>query len=88
VQVLDAAGARRTSIIARIQNLAGLAAIGEILDAADGVMVRGEDLLLEAPFWDLPAIISTVVSRANASGGPGCLRVCLRVCPSVCLPAC
>ena len=67
-------GGKRTLIIARIQNVAGVHAADEILACADGVMVRGMDLVLEAPFWDLPAISLGIVAKANACGG--CLAPC------------
>ncbi len=55
-------------IIAKIENLDGVANIDEILDAADGIMVARGDMGVEIPFEQIPAIQKELIHKGYNSG--------------------
>jgi pyruvate kinase len=68
-RALDEAGAV-TPIIAKIERPAAVERIGEILAAADGVMVARGDLGLEVPLERVPHIQKDITRRARVLGRP------------------
>lgn len=57
-------------LVAKIETQQGVDNLGEIIDAADGVMVARGDLGAEVPFERLPAIQDEIVSRCRDKGKP------------------
>jgi len=61
---------RETPVIAKIEKHEAIAAIDEIIDAADGLMVARGDLGVELSPEKVPLIQKKVVQKANAQGKP------------------
>ena len=57
-------------IIAKIENKAGVANMGEIVDAADGVMVARGDLGVELPLADVPTTQKKIIRTTVSNGKP------------------
>ncbi len=57
-------------IIAKIEKDTALAALDDILEQADGVMVARGDLGVELPFQDVPVAQKHIIHRAQAVGKP------------------
>ena len=55
-------------IIAKIESVQGVRNIGEILDAADGVMVARGDLGVEVPMEEVPILQKQIIREADAKG--------------------
>jgi pyruvate kinase len=65
-----AGGAADIPLIAKIEKPQAVAAIEEILDEADGVMVARGDLGIELPLETIPAVQKQVVQAARRRGVP------------------
>ncbi len=65
--ILDQYGSKM-KIIAKIESLQGVRNMGEIFEAADGVMVARGDLGVEVPFADVPVIQKKLIEHANKMG--------------------
>lgn len=60
----------RAAIMAKIEKPAAFAALDEIIDLADGMMVARGDLGVELPLEEVPGIQKRIVRRARAAGKP------------------
>ena len=69
-RVIDEAGRHSMRIIAKIENQEGLDNLGEIVDAADGIMVARGDLGVEVEFELLPVAQRNMVRRCVTAGKP------------------
>jgi len=57
-------------IIAKIENKAGVANLGEIVDAANGIMVARGDLGVELPLADVPSTQKLIIATTVSNGKP------------------
>jgi pyruvate kinase len=60
----------RAQLVAKIETTAALANLGEIIDAADAVMVARGDLGIDCPLEDLPHLQKTIIGRCVEFGVP------------------
>ena len=65
---LDANGGKGISIIAKIENRAGVDNLDDILNASSGIMVARGDLGVEIPFIQVPAIQKDITYRSRIRG--------------------
>jgi len=61
---------REPFIIAKIERSRALDRLGEILDAADGVMIARGDLGVEVPIEQIPVVQKDIMHRANQRAKP------------------
>ncbi len=64
------ASERRTPIIAKIENKAGIKNLDEIVKAADGVMVARGDLGVELPLAEVPGFQKKIIRTTVMNGKP------------------
>jgi pyruvate kinase len=57
-------------VIAKLENQEGLSNLGDIIEAADGIMVARGDLGIEVPYEELPIIQRRIVKRCIELGKP------------------
>ena len=67
-QFLDANGGEGISIIAKIENRAGVDNLDDILNEVSGIMVARGDLGVEIPFIEVPAIQKDMTYRSRIRG--------------------
>ena len=65
---LDRLACKTMRIIAKIENVDGVANIDEILKVADGIMVARGDLGVEIPMEDIPVIQKKLIKKAYNAG--------------------
>lgn len=66
-QILDEHGSKM-KIIAKIENMQGIANLKEILDVSDGVMVARGDMGVEIPIEEIPVTQKKMIKMAVAQG--------------------
>lgn len=67
-EFLKANGGEKISIIAKIENRAGIDNIDSIVSECDGIMIGRGDLGVEVPFAELPAIQKHLITRCRLLG--------------------
>ena len=67
-ELLNDNGGQNISIIAKIENAAGVENIDSIFEVADGVMVARGDMGVEIPYAVLPGIQRMIISKAKLNG--------------------
>ena len=65
---LAANGARKISLIAKIENRAGVENIEQICAECDGIMIGRGDMGVEIPFEELPAIQKSLITKCRMMG--------------------
>ena len=68
--LLSTLGAQRVTLIAKVERPEAVAAIDDVLDACDGVMVARGDLGLELPLQHVPRVQKQITRAARARGLP------------------
>lgn len=61
-------GCKNPRLIAKIENRAGVAAIDEILEVSDGIMIARGDMGVEIPYEELPAIQKRLIAKCRLRG--------------------
>lgn len=69
-QALRDAGADSLQLYAKVENLAGLQALPELMDEADEIVIARGDLGNAVPLWDLPGVQKRIASRCRAAFKP------------------
>lgn len=64
------AAGRQPFLIAKIERSRAVANLGEILEAADGIMVARGDLGVEVPIEQIAVLQKELIARANRAGRP------------------
>ncbi len=67
-EFLKANGADGISIIAKIENRAGVDNIEEICEVCDGIMIARGDMAVEIPFEELPTIQKKLITKCRLLG--------------------
>ncbi len=67
---LNAAGASDIRIFAKIENLDGVAALPDLLPAADEIVIARGDLGNAVPLWELPVLQKKIEAACRAAGKP------------------
>ena len=67
-EFLQANGANRISLIAKIENRSGIENIEEICAECDGIMIGRGDMGVEIPFEELPAIQKALITKCRMMG--------------------
>ncbi len=67
-EFLQANGAKRISLIAKIENRAGIENIEEICAECEGIMIGRGDMGVEIPFEELPAIQKALITKCRMMG--------------------
>lgn len=67
-EFLDANGGTGISLIAKIENRAGIENIDEICEQCDGIMIGRGDMGVEIPFEELPAIQKQLITECRLLG--------------------
>lgn len=69
-RALQDAGAARVEIFAKIENPAGVAALPQLLDEADHIVIARGDLGSNLPLTQLPAVQKRIAAQCRATGKP------------------
>jgi len=69
-QALKDAGAAHIEIFAKIENPAGVAALPQLLDEADHIVIARGDLGSNLPLHQLPAVQKRIAAQCRAAGKP------------------
>ena len=67
-EFLQANGANRISLIAKIENRSGIENIEEICAECEGIMIGRGDMGVEIPFEELPAIQKALITKCRMMG--------------------
>ncbi len=67
---LDEAGCSHVRLFAKIENLAGVERLAELIPAADEIVIARGDLGNAVPLWDLPALQKRIAAQCRAAGKP------------------
>ena len=67
-EFLQANGANRINLIAKIENRSGIENIEEICDECEGIMIGRGDMGVEIPFEELPAIQKALITKCRMMG--------------------
>ena len=59
---------RPVKVVAKIEDRTGVRNLGEILEAAEGVLVGRGDLAVQTSFAELPGLQETIIRRAREAG--------------------
>lgn len=65
---LDAAGGRDIRLLAKIESLAGIDRLGELIPCCDEIVVARGDLGSAMPLWELPAAQKRIAAACRAAG--------------------
>ncbi len=67
-EFLQANGAKRINLIAKIENRAGIENIEQICEECEGIMIGRGDMGVEIPFEELPAIQKELITKCRMMG--------------------
>ena len=67
---LDKAGCGHVKLLAKIENLAGVEKLPELLPAADEIVIARGDLGSAMDLWDLPAVQKSIAAQCRQHGTP------------------
>ena len=67
-EFLQANGAKRINLIAKIENRSGIENIEEICEECEGIMIGRGDMGVEIPFEELPAIQKALITKCRMMG--------------------
>lgn len=68
-KILDERGSD-AEVVAKVENIQGLENLGEIIKAADAVMIARGDLGIEMPPEDVPVVQRAIIRKCNDAGKP------------------
>ena len=69
-RAMEQAGWGGLRLLAKIENLDGVERLGELLPAADEIVIARGDLGNAAPLWELPALQKRIAAACRAAGKP------------------
>jgi pyruvate kinase len=65
---LDAAGGKKIRLFAKIENMAGVNSLGELIPHCDEIVIARGDLGNAVPLWELPAVQKRIAAACRAAG--------------------
>lgn len=69
-RALDDAGQQNIRVFAKIENMDGVESLGELIPAADEIVIARGDLGNAMPLWELPAVQKRIAARCREAGRP------------------
>ncbi len=69
-EALDTSGGEEIRVFAKIENREGVARLGELLPAADEIVIARGDLGNSGPLWELPALQKNIAVVCRRAGMP------------------